>query len=171
MERHSREGSAEYHHEYRILTPSGEVRWVEDHTTICRDEQGQVRCYEGVLTDITERKQAETALQESEQRFRLAIEEAPIPIIMHAEDGTVLALSRAWCELTGYSPAEIPSMEAWTSLAYGPHKAMVEAKINKMFRQPGYQLHGEIPVYCKDGSYREWEFKAVVLGRLNDGLV
>ena len=53
------------------------------------------------FVDITARRQAEEALRASEEQFRRAIEDAPIPVIMQAEDGQVLQVSRTWTELTG----------------------------------------------------------------------
>lgn len=56
--------------EYRLLFPDGRVALVEDHAYIERDAAGAVSAYVGVVTDITERRAAEEALRESEQRFR-----------------------------------------------------------------------------------------------------
>ncbi|HEX7770797.1 MAG TPA: CheR family methyltransferase, partial [Pyrinomonadaceae bacterium] len=71
------------------------------------------------FTDITEREGVEQAMRESEEQFRRAIEEAPIPIIMHAEDGEVLQVSRTWTELTGYTIADVPTFDTWLTRAYG----------------------------------------------------
>ncbi len=60
--------------EYRIIRPDGELRWVQDRGFPVRDEQGHVILFTGVAKDITERKQAEMELRESEQRFRLMAE-------------------------------------------------------------------------------------------------
>ncbi len=46
---------------------------------------------------------SQRALDISEEQFRLTILNAPIPVIMHAEDGRVLQISRSWTELTGYT--------------------------------------------------------------------
>jgi PAS domain-containing protein len=51
-------------------------------------------------------------LRDSEEQFRRAIEEALIPMIMHAEDGEVLQISRSWIELTGYTLADVPTVDA-----------------------------------------------------------
>src|SRR4051812_32134089 len=59
------------------------------------------------------------ALRASEKQFRRAIEDAPIPMIMHAEDGQVLQISRTWIELTGYTLDEVPTLDAWLNHAYG----------------------------------------------------
>jgi PAS domain S-box-containing protein len=60
--------------EYRIRTPDGRTVWIHDETTVLRDENGAPSFVQGVLFDITERKLAEQALRESEQREREAAE-------------------------------------------------------------------------------------------------
>lgn len=52
-------GISEYEQEYRIRTKSGAIRWVTDRTIVNRDEAGHVIDIEGVLIDITERKEIE----------------------------------------------------------------------------------------------------------------
>ena len=54
-------------------------------------------------TNITNRKKAEMELQESEERFRRAVLNAPLPIMIHAEDGEVILINRTWTDLTGYT--------------------------------------------------------------------
>ena len=60
--------------EYRIRTRDGRTVWIHDETTLLRDEAGTPLFVQGVLFDITERKLAEQALRESEQREREAAE-------------------------------------------------------------------------------------------------
>lgn len=55
--------------EYRIISPTGEIFWVDDRTTIQRDDKGEVISYQGTLLDISSRKEIETALKISEQNF------------------------------------------------------------------------------------------------------
>jgi len=60
--------------DYRIRTPDGRTVWIHDETTFLRDEEGRPLFIQGVVFDITERKLAEQALRESEQRERDAAE-------------------------------------------------------------------------------------------------
>ena len=61
----------------------------------------------GIVTDITERKQAEDTLRESEERFSSAFEQAPIGVALVSPDGRWLKVNRALCDLVGYSEAEL----------------------------------------------------------------
>ncbi|MDP1609441.1 MAG: PAS domain S-box protein [Sulfuritalea sp.] len=60
--RYTAGGCERFAQEYRLVTRDGAVRWVDDRTTIERDAAGEVKHYQGVLTDITEKKRSELAL-------------------------------------------------------------------------------------------------------------
>ena len=62
-------GVSRFQQDYRIVTKSGEVRWVDDRTVVERNADGQVGSFQGVVLDISERKRAEEALQRSHQTF------------------------------------------------------------------------------------------------------
>ena len=64
----------EHHNEYRIVRQDGAVRWVEGIGKLFRDEHGQPLRLIGVCTDVTERKDAEARLRESEERHRALAE-------------------------------------------------------------------------------------------------
>ncbi|HLM55508.1 MAG TPA: CheR family methyltransferase [Pyrinomonadaceae bacterium] len=124
-----------------------------------------------VLTffDITDRKRAEVALRESEEQFRRAIEDAPIPVIMHAEDGEVLQISRTWTELTGYTIGDVPTLEAWLTLAYGEGAEAVRSHMHELFEGDRRTLDMNFAVRTRAGAVRHWSFSASSPGTLRDG--
>ena len=85
----------------------GQKRWVQTDKVPYRDAQGNVS---GVLVfaqDITDRRQAESALQESERQYRLLMEEASDAIVAVDMDGYFRAVNAKACELFGYTKEEL----------------------------------------------------------------
>jgi PAS domain S-box-containing protein len=116
------------------------------------------------------RKKAEDALKLSEEQFRRAIEDAPIPIIMQAEDGQVLQLSRTWTELTGYTINDVPDFDTWiTKAAYGEGANAVRDHMHALFAGHEKSLNVEFQIRTLDGSLRCWSFSASSPGTLQDG--
>lgn len=62
LEGYSASGADKFEQEYRIVTKGGDVRWVDDRTTVERDADGEVSHYQGILIDITDRKRTESVI-------------------------------------------------------------------------------------------------------------
>lgn len=122
-----------------------------------------------LVHDVTEQLRAQQQLRQSEERFRLAVEEAPFPVMIHAEDGEVLDLSRAWSAISGYGIDELPTIEAWMAQAYGANQAEALGSISGSYSLPRRMHAGEFQIRCKDGSERCWEFSSVALPAMPDG--
>ena len=85
IERLNRDGTP-YEAEYRFRRPDGRVVWVHDQAVVIRDEDGVPRFCQGVMFDITERREAEEHLRETEERFRAIVEHVPAGIYLDAPD-------------------------------------------------------------------------------------
>src|SRR5262245_546419 len=66
--------------------------------------------WQALVRNISERKHVEEALQESEERFRLTIDEAPIGMALVALDGRFVRVNRALCEIVGYTSGELTGL-------------------------------------------------------------
>jgi len=89
-----------------------------------------------VNEELEVRVQRRTAeLTRSEEQFRRAVEDAPIPVIMHAEDGQVLQISKTWACLTGYTMEEVPTFDAWLTRAYGFGANEVRNAVRRLFER------------------------------------
>ncbi len=71
-QRHVKNSTKSLLQKYRIITKSGEVRWVFDHTWDELDKFGNTIYYYGFIFDITDQIEIEQALRESEERFKIA---------------------------------------------------------------------------------------------------
>jgi PAS domain S-box-containing protein len=97
---------SETREEYRIARADGSVRWIWDRAFPIRDEQGRVWRVAGIAEDITERKQAEAGLRESEERLQRFFEAAFEGIAIH-EDGIILDANQSLAAMFGYPLIEI----------------------------------------------------------------
>jgi PAS domain S-box-containing protein len=110
---YSQAGVTDFTQEYRIITQTGEVRWLDDHTWIRRATDGTITHYQGIVIDITERKQAEENLRANKDRYRLLAEHATDIISRHTPDGVFLYASPACRTLLGYEPEELIGHSAY----------------------------------------------------------
>ena len=83
--------------------------FVRESAKAVRGSDGAV-LYEGIVEDVTDRKQAEDSLIESEERFRNIFDQARIGVILATLDGRFEAVNPRFCEITGYSRSELSKM-------------------------------------------------------------
>ena len=93
--------------ECTIAFDDGTSRSIFGNAVPLFDERGNVWGSVGAFTDITERKRAEEALKESEERFRSLYEHAAVGIQQLANDGCLLMVNEAMCRMLGYSASEL----------------------------------------------------------------
>lgn len=93
--------------EHRIRRKDGAVRWVLNTPVPHRDSSGTLISYDGLISDITERKLAETALKESEERYRAVVDTATDAIITIDMKGRIIFGNTAASALFGYSAEEM----------------------------------------------------------------
>ena len=109
---------ADYDIEYRVVWPDGSLHWVQIRGKLAYDHDGAPLRMSGVSLDATERKRAEAALRESEERYRLILESATdYAIIATNLDGEVTTWNTGAARILGWQDDEIlgrPVPVIWT---------------------------------------------------------
>ncbi|MEG3935954.1 EAL domain-containing protein [Microcoleus sp. T3_B1] len=138
--------------QYRIVLRSGEVKWVQDSAKFSKNENGDV-IIDGVALDISDRKQAESALRQSEQRFRSLIENATdITIILDAE-GIFRYISPSVKRILGYPPHQAIGRSA-LEIVHPDDCATITETLHKAIENPKRsQCPVEYRVRHRNGSW------------------
>jgi PAS domain S-box-containing protein len=92
---------------YRLLRPDGSLVWVEKTAHALFDNDGRMVQIIGMVADITERRRAEEAIHESEERFRLVANTAPVMIWMTGLDKKPSYFNQLWLDFSGLSEADL----------------------------------------------------------------
>ncbi len=90
-------------------TKNGRHLWFTTNGFPLLNADGTLRGYCGSDTDITARKRAEQALRESEERYRIILEQAGDAIFLHDTTGRILDINQKTCQCLGYSREELLS--------------------------------------------------------------
>ena len=75
-------------------------------------------------------------------------------MIMHAEDGEVLQISRSWTELTGYTLTDVPTVDAWLNHAYGHGADAVRSHVRDLFAGNRRSLNVAFDIRTRAGELR-----------------
>lgn len=89
--------------EYLIHHKDGRIRWLRKTVVPYHDHRGRLIAYDSLLRDVTDRKQVEHDLRQSEERFRLIFEDDLTGDYLAAPDGTILLCNQAFVEIFGFS--------------------------------------------------------------------
>ena len=152
------DGLAEF--QYPVTHPDGQTRWIWARGETEYDESGKpVRLF-GILQDITDRKQNELQLQESQHRFQEIIDASPMPLSLSDDHGKILYINPAFVNTLGYTLEDIPTIDDFWPKGY-PEPAYREEVMQEWWQRVTQSEKGlssfvpmEVRICCKDGSTR-----------------
>jgi len=154
------------HYEFRIIRKDGSVRWVESFPS--RIEYRGKPALQVAMIDITERKEAEATLRNSEERYRTLVESSTDAILMLDRERNVVTCNQAFLNLFGYRKGEVegksirtvhPSQESFRS--YGKTAYSLIERVGSLreewdlMRKDGTIFSAEIvtsPIRSPDGT-------------------
>ncbi len=147
------------------------VYYKEKKKFILPEEQSLLYSIAELLASYYDRRYAHDQLRKSEERFRRAIVDAPVPVMIYANDGEIITVNNAWLQNSGYSREDIPTLPDWLRKAHRDQFEEVKRFLEEE-RQPEYHIEEvEYSIYKKNGEERFWLITTAPLERLPDGRI
>ncbi|MEC4865601.1 MAG: PAS domain-containing protein [Jaaginema sp. PMC 1078.18] len=134
LQKHLQDGSIPYQFEYRLLTKAGYWKWIANYgKVVVRNEQGQPLRMAGVHYDISDRKQTEARLHESEDRLRMAIESTQLGTWDWDLGANILIWDARCKAMFGLSPAATVTIETFYAGLHPDDQQRLEQEIAVCF--------------------------------------
>jgi len=138
----------EYRSERRFVARDGSVRWLETYGRASYDRKGRAIRMTGVATDITSRKELESAHGKAEQKFTRTFESVAMPMVLsRRRDGVIVALNEAWERVNAISRERALGKAGihtghWTDL---DARARIVAQVDACGRAEEQLVHFDLP--------------------------
>jgi len=161
-----------YDFEFPFTTVKGESKWIRTKAEPVIENRQVIRVV-GNFMDITDKKLAEQEIIESENKFRLLIEKAPVGIVVSDNQERTINVNVKFTEMTGYTLSDMPSVTEWWLLACPDetYREMVKNDwqqwVEIAIKTGSEIVPNESKVHCKDGSDRYFEIGFVATGQMN----
>ena len=159
----------DYDADFRVVWPDGSVHWIVSRGRAVYDADGRAVAMTGVNFDDTERRGAMDRLRENEAQLRRTVEDAPLALCLHADDGEILNLSRHWTELTGYTKKTRRSCRSGCAARTASATATFHEAIERIFGGDHAMVQTDIEILTRNGVPRTWSLAASSPGLLKDG--
>jgi PAS domain S-box-containing protein len=153
---HLKDSSSPYAFDYRVLTKSGEWKWIANFgKVVVRDRDGNPLRMSGTHRDISDRKQIEESLRESDERWHLALRGNNDGIWDWNVKTNEVFFSDRWKEMLGYEDYEIANhIDEWAKRVHPDDLGWVTQAVQDHFAKKTPYYSTEHRVLCKDGPYK-----------------
>jgi len=133
----------EYTQTYRIVTRDGDVRWIEDRTSVIDDPETGNRYHQGIVIDIHRRKEAEEKLRRSEEKYRRIVETTSEGFLLMDKNLIIVDMNNAYCRMTGYSKKELVG-KSLIDLATEKYRIFLSANRDDLLNRQHYKFENDL---------------------------
>ncbi|HUL38523.1 MAG TPA: PAS domain S-box protein [Thermodesulfobacteriota bacterium] len=138
--------------DWEVIRKDGAKVFGEVSVSLIKNSKGQPIGFRGIARDITERKKAEEALQESEKKFRVLTETAASGIFIHQGEKFVY-VNPASEAITGYSRQELLAMDFW-NIVHPDYRELVKQRAQARHHGEPVPSRYELKIITKNGEER-----------------
>jgi PAS domain S-box-containing protein len=149
------EATNRFDEEFRIVCPSGKMKWLRGIGSVVRDSSGKVLTLVGSSQEITVRKEMEIHLRENEDRYRDLVENSTDLICTYNLQGRLLSLNELPAKLLGYTRDELLNMPL-RDIVIPEARAQFDESL-LIIQRNGF-VKGAMVVITKTGERRVWEY-------------
>jgi PAS domain S-box-containing protein len=152
LQAHIENRTAAFQFEYRVRTKNGRWKWISSRSKIVsRSPDGKPLRIAGTNLDVTERKEADEALRESEERFRAAFEQAAVGIGHLSPSGHWMRINEKFAQMLGYRRDEMIGRQ-WSEFTHPEDMEMCAQLIGTLVRNGQGAFQTEKRWLRKDGT-------------------
>ncbi|NJL82469.1 MAG: PAS domain S-box protein [Chloroflexaceae bacterium] len=153
------EGREGFRLEYRLRRHDGEYCWAIDLANPWFNQDSQFQGYIGSVVDISDRKQAEADLKESEARFRTLADNISQFAWMADAEGWIFWYNQRWFDYTGTTSEEMAGW-GWQQVHHPDHVERVVRKF-RQYIEKGEAWEDTFPLRSREGDYRWFLSRAI----------
>ncbi|MFW5687255.1 MAG: PAS domain S-box protein [Halanaerobium sp.] len=143
--------------EFRIIAKNGEIKWFHDQGKMSYDKANNPIRVEGVMRDITERKNAEEELKYHENRYQTIFNSAPIGFMLEDEEGKIIDVNEVMCEISGYTKKDLVGSSVLDKLVLPEYYELAKENIKRLIQ--GEDLEFDIKTPTKSGDIKYYHLK------------
>jgi PAS domain S-box-containing protein len=155
-------GARQTRHEYRIVTADGRVRWMEDRTSVVEMAAGRL-IHQGIIIDITERKQREEAGREAELRLRGILDRVQLLAVMVDAGGRVTFCNSCLLGVTAWTRDEIVGRDWFELSVPESDRDRLRQRFQQAMVEGAFGVSIDSPIVTRDGSLRQVIWDDVVI--------